>query len=273
MRHFGRCASIAVVVLFGVALSADVDAQEIRNYGDDGESSQGGDDSGGGSGERGGGWVPGQPEPKQSEGESEEQPRQQREEAEGEGEEEEGLAPSHRVSMYGGKSPGAGGEEMPSTLDMTMDQLYRGIIPGKRDELPHLHGAKDPDGSPNKLTWLGFRPTDDETRIFFQTAGEPEYDVDEDRENGRIELTLSNTRIGSSNFQRFIDTSYFERNVKRVEARETDGGQVVITIELSSFETPRVETDGNYVHLKFPHQSDDDQGDDDGESVADQEDD
>ncbi|MFW5966348.1 MAG: AMIN domain-containing protein [Persicimonas sp.] len=274
MRLFARCASLAIVVLVGIALGTNAPAQEIRSYGDDGDSSQSGDDSGG-SGERGGGWVPGQPEPEQSEGESEEQQTQQKEEeadGEGEGKDEDAPTPSHRVSMYGGSGGGAQGDsELPSTLDMTIDQLYRGVIPGSRDEVAHLKSAHD-DGGPNKLTWLGFRPTDDETRIFFQTAREAQYDLDEDRDEARIELTLDDTQIASRNFQRFIDTSYFERNVERVEAREGNDGEVVITIELDSFEAPQIETEGNYVYLKFPYEGGSNDGSKDSDQVADQDD-
>lgn len=273
MRLFARCASLAIVALVGIGLAADASAQEIRTYGDDGDSSQSGDDSGD-SGQRGGGWVPGMPQPEQSEGDSEGQQTQQQQqqaegEGEGEGEDEDAATPSHRVRMYGGSSGGAqGGPALPTTLDLTIDQLYRGVIPGTRDEVAHLQSARESESPPNKLTWLGFRPTDEETRIFFQTAREAKYELDEDRDEARIELRIEDTQIASRNFQRFIDTSYFERNIDRVEAREGGDGEVIITIELDSFESPQIETDGNYVYLTFPYED----GSQDSEQVADQDD-
>lgn len=142
------------------------------------------------------------------------------------------------------------------TLDLTLDKLYRGIIPGMRDTVAHLSQAQTKgqnQANRNELTWLGFEPTDDYTRVFFQTARKADYNILRKQNPALVEVTLNNTEIAARNFARFIDTSFFGRNVKRVEATQVDASTLKITIELKKFAQPTVRESDNYIYLDFPN--------------------
>lgn len=142
------------------------------------------------------------------------------------------------------------------TLDLTLDKLYRGVIPGMRDTVAHLskaHAKGQNQANRNELTWLGFEPTDDYTRVFFQTARKADYNILRKQNPAQIEVTLTNTEIAARNFGRFIDTRFFGRNVKRVEATQLDPSTLKIIIELETFAQPTVRESGNYIYLDFPN--------------------
>ena len=42
------------------------------------------------------------------------------------------------------------------TLDKKDDELYKGMIPGKRDDVEHITRKAAKTAAPNKLTWIGF---------------------------------------------------------------------------------------------------------------------
>jgi len=144
------------------------------------------------------------------------------------------------------------------TLDLTLDKLYRGVIPGMRDKVAHLSKAQakgQNQANRNELTWLGFEPTDDYTRVFFQTARKADYNILRKQNPAQIEVTLSNTEIAARNFGRFIDTRYFGRNVRRVEATQLNASTLKIIIELEKFAQPTVRESDNYIYLDFPNDS------------------
>jgi len=144
------------------------------------------------------------------------------------------------------------------TLDLTIDKLYRGVIPGMRDSVAHLSRARtkgQDESNRNELTWLGFEPTDAYTRVFFQTARKADYKILRKQNPAQVEITLNNTEIAARNFSRFIDTSFFERNVKRVETTKIDASTLKITIELGNFVQPTVRESDNYVYFDFPNDS------------------
>src|SRR5690554_3736647 len=144
------------------------------------------------------------------------------------------------------------------TLDLTLDKLYRGVIPGMRDTVAHLSKAQTKgqnQANRNELTWLGFEPTDDYTRVFFQTARKADYNILRKQNPAQIEVTLSNTEIAARNFGRFIDTRYFGRNVRRVEATQLNASTLKIIIELEKFAQPTVRESDNYIYLDFPNDS------------------
>lgn len=144
------------------------------------------------------------------------------------------------------------------TLDLKIDKLYRGVIPGTRDKVAHLSQARKKGQNTahrNELTWLGFEPTDAYTRVFFQTARKADYQIRRKQNPAMIEITLRNTEIAARNFSRFIDTSFFGRNVQRVETTKIDASTLKITVELTNFEQPTVRESDNYIYLDFPHKS------------------
>ena len=273
MRLIRHCACIAGIVVVSAALASPAAAQQIRTYGNnnsggEGTTSQSSTSTGGGGDTEA--WYPGMPVPQQESGGEGQQSGAEQQKAAGEegaGKEgEESVGPSHKISMFGVKSRKSPNQPR-TTLDLAVEQLYRGVIPGKRNEVAHLARAKEvgaESNKPNQLTWLGFRPEDDSTRVFFQTARQSDYNIRRQQDPPLVEITLRNTRIPASNFSRFIDTSFFNRNVQLVEAEQIDRSTVEVRIELKTFEQPTVRRDGNYVYLDFPHSSPDkqNQGDD-----------
>lgn len=132
-------------------------------------------------------------------------------------------------------------------LNLPQEKLYRGIIPGTRDDMPHLQRAKAQSG--NKVTWIGFQPkAEGGSRVFIQTSASPSYNVDD---SGQIvTVTLSDTGIPLRNFSRFIDTTFFKANVLRIESKQISS-DTVVTITLREGARPSVDSSGNYVYLDF----------------------
>ncbi len=148
-----------------------------------------------------------------------------------------------------------GGAQAPLPVDLTPEKMYSGIIPGTRDEVSHLNDAieKGQDRSnKNRLTWVGFHARDDVTRVFFQTAREADYDLGE--ENGAVTITFNNTVVSAYNFRRFVDSSFFDRNVTRVEVNRVDKNTVKATIMLRQYERPDIDRNGKYLYVDFSGQ-------------------
>jgi len=81
------------------------------------------------------------------------------------------------------------------TLDKADDELYKGVIPGKRDEKDHISRSlnkkkKAARRVDNTLTWIGFRAEERRTRIFIQGTSTPSYDVVRDDTGSQITLCL-----------------------------------------------------------------------------------
>ncbi len=244
MMVFGASATL-------VLASTTVTAQEVRTFDDQVE------------GEDMDVALPGGPAPEQ------EQPEPQVIEQEAapdqEGDEEAGPTPSYRVNIHEG-SPGAGtpgatgaGLADPSRfLEKDDSELYQGIIPGDRDDIPHIQALREAaDGDPTVITWVGFKPEEDRTRVFFQSPDPVRYEVDDSFDDGKLVVTFEQALIPERNFTRFIDTSHFGRVVERIEVEELDGNDVKVTLELNQELLPDTEVDGEYLYLDFPHDAGD----------------
>lgn len=145
-----------------------------------------------------------------------------------------------------------GGANAPLPVDLTPDKMYRGVIPGTRDEVSHLIKAREKAAdrsNRNAVTWVGFQANDKSTRVFFQTGRESNYDLGQ--ADGAVTVTFNDTRLSARNFGRFIDTSFFNRNVTRIEVKQVDKSTVVATISLRRSEQPDVDRSGNYLYLDF----------------------
>ena len=250
--------SVALLTALATVLWAgNLSAQEVHRYGDDsGESGGGG---GGGGGQESRMVYPGQPMPQSNQGGSQ-QAAQKRGNKKGG---EEGSAASYEIRMHDPKekskseesSGNSGGQKSASPSS----NVYKGVVPGKRDEVDHLKEAQKSGSSPsstNTLTWLGFQPNDDKTRIFIQTARSADYSVSRVDGGEKIVVTLSNTEVAAENFRRFVDTSYFDRAVQRIEAKTTGRETVEVHITLNQAKSPSVEADKSYLYVDFPHESD-----------------
>ncbi len=221
--------------------AATSEAQTVRTYGDDGGGTTSGAQV----------HVPGAPVPQQQAQESP-APR----EGDGESSDDRPVG-SYNIRMYGTAGAQARQERTREVLARDHTELYRGIIPGKRDDIPHLERAKK-DGErtdrPNPLTWVGFQPEETRTRIFFQSPRTMQYRLQESREGDNLIVIFDNASISTRNFSRFIDTSYFDRSIQRIEAAETRDGNVRVTLTMRDDVRPSVSTDGQYLYVDFPHQ-------------------
>ncbi len=157
---------------------------------------------------------------------------------------------SYRVRIH---QPRGAQPSVDRFLDQEHTQLYRGIIPMERDDLPHLGVARRSAErrSRNEVTWIGFQAEDERTRVFLQTAQTPRYRT-EFGEN-TVVIVLENTGISIRNFERFIDTQYFGRNVQRIET-ERDGRDVRVTLTLLNAERPSIQASGDYLYMDFPEE-------------------
>lgn len=167
--------------------------------------------------------------------------------AAGEGEAGESEIEPSYVTVF---SPGGAQGALP--INLTPDKMYSGIIPGTRDEVTQFSEArqKGADSSnPNRILWVGFDAREDKTRVFFQTARDAEYEVGE--QDGQVTVTFNNTQVAAYNFRRFIDASFFNRNVERIEMQKVGRNKVVAKIKLRQFERPDVDRSGNYLYLDF----------------------
>lgn len=137
------------------------------------------------------------------------------------------------------------------TLDKKDDELYKGMIPGKRDDVAHITAKAAKTSAPNKLTWVGFIPEKRRTRIFFQFADAPVYD--QSIASDKIVLTFSNTKAIEKNFMRVIDARFYKRVVKRIETKRRRGKKIVVTLFLREAAEPQFDASGNYLYVDFAH--------------------
>ena len=264
MRVLPTLCFVAIVAAC-LATSDPAHAQKIRTYGDSQSSGQdsGGQSGGSQAGSQGGAaWYPGMPAPDQGGGQQGGQQAkgdQQGQQKQGEGEGEETIGPSHKISVYGGGGGDPRDSSAPrTTLDMAIDKMYRGIIPGKRDQVDHLREKDEQDSAtlgPNRLTWIGFQPEDDKTRIFVQTSRRADYNMERKPAKKTLVLRIEDTKITARNFSRFIDTSYFDRNIQKITTKKAEDGAVEIHIEVSEMESPMIQQDGGYLYADFPYES------------------
>ena len=125
--------------------------------------------------------------------------------------------------------------------------MYRGVIPGTRDTVEHFEKTQKQGGT-NQLMWVGFQPRDATTRVFFQTTREANYTMSS--EGNTIIVTFFDTKLAAKNNGRFIDTSFFNRNVTRIESNKK-GKNVEVRISLRESERPQVNATDRFVYFEF----------------------
>ncbi|RAL23653.1 hypothetical protein DL240_05700 [Lujinxingia litoralis] len=229
---------VALVAMVGVSI--DAEAQTVRRFDDAGDGSQSQI------------YIPGMPVPQPAAAPAAGDAASSQPGGDAEASDEG----SYQISLYGTRGRRARASELAAR---PADELYRGVIPGTRDEMAHLADARRAGaqtGSPNQLTWIGFLPEASRTRVFFQSPRPMRYQVQRGAgEQPQVVLTFENAEIPTRNFSRFIDASFFKRAVTRIDARELSGGGVEVTIDLREEVNPQVSTDGEYLYLDFPHQT------------------
>lgn len=143
--------------------------------------------------------------------------------------------------------------------DKDPKDIYSGIIPKERDQVKHLKKATArAQSGPNSLTWIGFKPETTRTRVFFQTARTPEYDVQQNGDGSQLLVTFTNTRPAARNFTRFINTSKFDRSVKLIETKRRRRNVEVMIKLVPGTPQPKISQADGYLYLDFSHTPKDD---------------
>lgn len=138
-------------------------------------------------------------------------------------------------------------------LNLPQNQLYRGIIPGVRDTLPHISrqqkiGEKSKKSS--RLTWIGFQRMEDKSRVFLQTHGVPAFQVERGKKEGEVIVILQNTRPATYNFKRNMDTRWFPRAITGIRSYQK-GKDTHVSIQLRSQVEFSIVPQGNYLYMDF----------------------
>ncbi len=273
MANSSRYLIAALTALATVCLMASTaSSQDVRRYGEQGGGSDGGGGGGGGGGGQRQMTYPGQPMPQDDQQSGNQQQSSDQQRGEEDGEEEEGETGSYAIQIHepGERfdEDGDGGEEedeRPDIFDRPANKIYKGIIPGDRDQVEHLESGSDQTGREgNRLTWIGFQPKDAKSRVFVQFSQRPDYSVSRNDEGRQIVVTLERTRVTAGNFRRDIDTRFFDRAIRRIRTETVGNGTVELRIDLEEAKSPSVSTDGNYLYVDFDYQKPDDD-DDSGE--------
>lgn len=138
------------------------------------------------------------------------------------------------------------------TLDKSREELYQGMIPGKRDTIEHI---QDRSGQANQLNWIGLLVEETRTRVFIQSTQQASYEMTRSEDGTQMTLIFEGARVENRNLMRLIDASYYDRSVKRIDpARKRQAIHVVLTVEPEA--TPKINQRGNYLYIDFPHTPD-----------------
>lgn len=132
---------------------------------------------------------------------------------------------------------------VPARAITPLDITYAGVTPGHRDEVDHIARRA------NELTWLGFQPLADRTRVFIQTGTEARHAVID--EGDTLRIVLHGTRVSDRNLRRSVDTRYFDRSVRSVTARAQGPQTTEIVIVRGTQARFTVERSGNYIYVDF----------------------
>ena len=145
------------------------------------------------------------------------------------------------------------GRQNAGPLWVQAEDIYRGVIPTIQDSLPHIERYQErvrAGSATNAVTWIGFQPFDQSTRIFVQTGGSAQYTVQTSPDNMTITVQIQDTRLSLSNFGREIDTSWFERPVTSIQAQRAGSG-VDIVVALREAAEYTVTQSGEYLFIDF----------------------
>jgi colicin import membrane protein len=104
-------------------------------------------------------------------------------------------------------------------------------------------------GGRRTLALVGFRPEGHTSRVFIRTDAPAQFEIRE-ADGKTIVVALPNTRIGSRNNARFLDTSFFDTPVQRVTPTEV-GRDVHVEIKLKTAVSYRATQDGADLVLEF----------------------
>jgi hypothetical protein len=137
-------------------------------------------------------------------------------------------------------------------LALPPQRLYRGILPGLRDTLPHIKRFQERGlrGRANQLTWVGYQRMSDKSRVFLQTFDSPSFEVLRGQRAGQLIVVLKDTRISLSNFRRVMDARWIPRSVASIVARRK-GKDTYVYIQLRRQVEFSLSLEGNYLNVDF----------------------
>ncbi len=142
-----------------------------------------------------------------------------------------------------------GPEETKKAAD---EDIYKGIIPGKRDTKEHINKSASRKRAATKVLWIGYLPQDTRTRIFVQTDGSSDYDTTRGADGTTFTITIPGAKLADRNLRRDIDASYHGRDVSYIKISDKRK-EVKLTMTVKPGVDPRISTSGNYINIDFPH--------------------
>lgn len=158
-----------------------------------------------------------------------------------------------RVDRSSSGATSNSGASEPSGPPPSQEEIYGGVIPGKRDWHARDQRRRDRHGRRNELTWIGFMPGENggNNTLFLQTLHEIDYQINTSQDGLSIEVVLANTRAPRDNTRRRLDTRYWPTAVVETQARRS-GRRTVVTITLhrAVSHTTRQEDGFLYIELQ-----------------------
>lgn len=122
----------------------------------------------------------------------------------------------------------------------------------RSSEVQRVASADAGGNSRRTLALVGFHPSGQVSRVFIRTDAPAPFEIRE-ADDKTIVVALPNTRIGSSNNARFLDTSFFDTPVQRVSPTEV-GRDVHVEIKLKTVVSYQARQDGADLVLEFQPQ-------------------
>jgi len=131
------------------------------------------------------------------------------------------------------------------------------IAAEREAKLAARSGSAAPAGSSKRrttMTFVGFQPAASGARVFVRTNGPVHYTVQQEGDK-KVVLELENTRIGTRNSRRPLDTSFFDTAVAMVAPNPAGNRTVRVEISLKEAVSFQTKQDGNEVSVEFPRAS------------------
>ncbi|HYR56358.1 MAG TPA: AMIN domain-containing protein [Myxococcaceae bacterium] len=104
------------------------------------------------------------------------------------------------------------------------------------------------------MTFVGFQRAATGARVYVRTNGPIHYTVQQEGDK-KVVLELENTRIGTRNSRRPLDTSFFDTAVAMVSPNPAGNRTVRVEISLKEAASFQTKQDGNEVSVEFPRAS------------------
>lgn len=151
--------------------------------------------------------------------------------------------------------PDQDAQENQEALKKPQEEIYSGVIPGTRNTVGHIEGSlnQGKSSAQSMLTWVGFVPEENRTRVFIQMGGEHNYTMERGKDGRSISLIYTNTKIGARNVTRAVDASGYKRAVKLIEVKKKGRDKVIVKLTVDPSTEPQISQQGPFLYLDFPY--------------------